>query len=319
MKKVLLFLSIFFLLQGFAAEAQQITYRKETIYLDGKPFAYLLKEGSSWAKNYTLQNLKNEELMVAKAVSKEIGDSYDYVYYQLNFKGFTQKAEMEDEKDLARRMAYEIGNLGVISGDELNPEGVQKFLDKYPPRISQRFQKPTKSADKPQVKESQPDPVLKEEPKTTEIKEATAPEMPVKEESKPVLATPTAVSTVQEPTQDKAPTAPVSTSSPATSLPSGNIAVMTSLKFSGNKIMRGKKQIGVFKVSEKAVNSKLQKTYTFHNPANSKVAVATFSDPKSTTCRMYTVKDKMSYNLPVRNDENSLKVLASWLIQNKYL
>ncbi|KAA9346116.1 hypothetical protein [Adhaeribacter soli] len=313
MKKVKFLICTCILFWSLSALAQQVTYRKETIYLDGKPYAYLFKEGSSWAKNFSLQNLKNEELMKAKAIVKEIGDGYDYVYYELSFKGVKAKAEMEDEKDLPRRLAYEIGNMNVVKGDELDPEGVQKFLEKYPPRISQRFQKPGHQGAKP---------VAKEEPKTDVVQESAQPVSTQKiEEVKPELpaiTTPTAVSIVQEPLKDKNISAPVSTSSQATVLPSGNIAVMTTLKFSGNRIMRGKKQVGVFKVSEKVVNNKLKKTYIFLNLENQKVAEGSFDDPKSTTCRMFTVKDKMTYNLPVRNDENSLKVLSSWLIQNKY-
>jgi hypothetical protein len=314
MKKVRFLICTCLLLWSFSALAQQVTYRKETIFLDGKPYAYLLKDGSSWAKNFSLQNLKNEELMKAKALVKEFGDGYDYVYYEISFKGTKGKAEMEDEKNLARRLAYEIGNMRVVKGDELDPEGVQKFLDKYPPRISQRFQKPGKQPLKP---------AAQEEPKPESVQESAQPVSTQKvEEVKPELpaiTAPTAVSIVQEPLKDKNISAPVSTSSQATVLPSGNIAVMTTLKFSGNKIMRGKKQVGIFKVSEKAVNNKMQKTYTFFNLQNRKVAEGSFDDPKSTTCRMVTVKDKMTYNLPVRNDENTLKVLSSWLIQNKYL
>ena len=43
MKKVKFFICICFLFWYFSAFAQQVTYRKETIFMDGKPYAYHFK------------------------------------------------------------------------------------------------------------------------------------------------------------------------------------------------------------------------------------------------------------------------------------
>ena len=323
MKQVKIFIILLLACWSLQAEAQQVTYRKETIYLDGQPYAFLLKKGSSWAKDFSFQTLNNQELMTAKAVSKELGDGYDYVYYEIRFKGFSQKAEMEDENDVARRLAYDLGNFKVLANGELNLEGVEQFLAKYPDRISKKLAKPTPQ--KQTLKE--PVPPADAANAVTNTGNIQKPEvknevMLKAEPSKPVLPLPgtqTSVSASQEIPKEKTTPAPVATSSPATTLPAANIAIMAGLKFSGNKILRGNRQVGMFKVNEKVVAGQLQKTYTFTNLQSGKVAEATFSGPRSTTCRVYTAKDKMTYDLPVRNDENALKVLSSWLLQNKYL
>lgn len=124
----------YFLLAVFSyqLQAQDVIYRKNTIYVDGKPYAYLYKSGSAWAKDYSFQSLNNQELISIKAVAKVLGGGYEDVYYEVNFRGLNLKTEMQDDNDLARRLAYELAAFKVLVNDKLDPEAVQKFLEKYP-------------------------------------------------------------------------------------------------------------------------------------------------------------------------------------------
>ena len=117
---------------SFTSRAQDVTYRRSTIFVDGKPYAYLFKEGSAWAKEYSFQNLNKKELITIKPVSKKIGDEYDFIYYEVNFKGLNLKTELQDDPDLARRLAYEFAVFRILENDALNPEAVHKFIEKYP-------------------------------------------------------------------------------------------------------------------------------------------------------------------------------------------
>ena len=100
--KLIWFLGCFLLaLASFKTQAQDITYRHSVIYYDGKPYAYLFRDGSAWAREFSFQNLKTE---------------------------------MQDDDDFRRRLAYEFALFRVLENDTLNPEAVKKFIAKYPPK-----------------------------------------------------------------------------------------------------------------------------------------------------------------------------------------
>ena len=133
--KLIWFLGCFLLALGnFKTQAQDITYRRSVIYSDGKPYAYLFKEGSAWAREFSFQNLNKKELIAIKPVSKKMGDGYDFIYYEVIFKGLNLKTEMQDDDDFSRRLAYEFALFRVMENDTLNPEAVKKFMAKYPPK-----------------------------------------------------------------------------------------------------------------------------------------------------------------------------------------
>jgi len=117
---------------SFTTPEQDISYRRSTIYADGKPYAYLFKEGSAWEKEFSFQNLNKQELIAIKPVSKKIGDGYDFIYYEVIFKGLNLKTEMQDDDDFARRLAYEFAHFRILENGTLNPEAVHKFIEKYP-------------------------------------------------------------------------------------------------------------------------------------------------------------------------------------------
>src|SRR6476620_493571 len=132
-------LCYFFLaIYSFQLQAQYVIYRKNTIYVDGKAYAYLYKRGSAWATEYSFQTLNNKELITITPVTKKLGEGYDYVYYEVNFIGLNLKTQMQDDNDLARRLAYELGAFHVLVNDSLDPDAVHKFLEKYP---ADRFSK----------------------------------------------------------------------------------------------------------------------------------------------------------------------------------
>ena len=133
--KLIWFLGCFLLAVGsFIAQAQDITYRRSVIYSDGKPYAYLFKGGSAWERNFSFQNLKKKELIAIKPVAKKMGDGYDFIYYEVIFKGLNLKTEMQDDDDFRRRLAYEFALFRVLENDTLNSEAVKKFMAKYPPK-----------------------------------------------------------------------------------------------------------------------------------------------------------------------------------------
>lgn len=116
------------------AQAQEVSYRKSTIFVGGEPYAYLLKHGSAWAREYSFQNLKKKELIAVKPITKKLADGYDYIYYEVIFKGLNVKTEMQDDDNLARHLAYDLASFRVLQNDSLNREAVQRFLEKYPAR-----------------------------------------------------------------------------------------------------------------------------------------------------------------------------------------
>jgi hypothetical protein len=139
--KLLLSILIFFgLVVSLQAEAPpQISIRGEKILVNNQLYGYIIKNGSVWAKDYSFRSKDNVELAYVKAVTRELADGDDYDYYEITFKDFAQKAEMEMETDLGRRLAFEMTLCKIIKDGDLDPLAVEKFLARYPPRISQRL------------------------------------------------------------------------------------------------------------------------------------------------------------------------------------
>ena len=134
MKLIWVFWAVMLAFCSPAAQAQDVSYRKSTIFVDGQPYAYLYKHGSAWAREYSFQNLQKKELIAIKPRTKKLADGYDYIYYEVIFKGLNLKTELQDDDNLARHLAYDFGNFRILENDTLNPEAVQRFLEKYPAR-----------------------------------------------------------------------------------------------------------------------------------------------------------------------------------------
>ena len=86
-----------------------------------------------------IQNTKNEDILTAKAVHIIMPNGFDYTYYEVIFKATGQKAEMDNDPEFARKLAFDLVGYKVLKNDLLNPEGVQKFMERYPANISKRL------------------------------------------------------------------------------------------------------------------------------------------------------------------------------------
>lgn len=304
MKRVGLLILAVLMLGNIVAMAQLVNYRKEMVYIDDKPYAYLFKSGSIWAKDFNLQSLKNEDIMHAKPIMKEMDSGYDFVYYEISFKGTDKKAEIEDSKDFGERLAHELGIFEVLVNDEINLPGIQKFIAKYPNIISKKLEKSSDKLENTKPAEPKPEVISKEE----ELKKLNMDQAVASSVNMPVL-------NFKSPEKATAEATPVSPKGPAIT----KIAIVPGLKINGSTILKGPKNIGKFTVSEQFVKDKPKKTYGFYNAKNIKVATVTFSDPKSGTCKIYSLKDKKTRTITTANDSQNLKVLSSWLVQNRYL
>ena len=132
-------LLLFTLILSSKAQAPQISLRGEKILVNNHLYGYLVKNGSVWAKDFSFQSKRNEELAYAKAITKEMPNGHVYDYYEISFTGFKQKAEMDMEPDFDKRLAMEMVLYDMIKDDLLNPESVTKFLERFPPNISKRL------------------------------------------------------------------------------------------------------------------------------------------------------------------------------------
>ena len=139
MKTFKAFLFAFLVLGLTSAFAQQVQLKGKRVYLNDQPYGFLNKSGSAWGKDYLFQNTKYEDIATAKAMHIVMPNGYDYTYYEITFKATGQKAEMDSEADFERRLAFELAGYKVLKNDLINPEGLQKFLERYPTTISKRL------------------------------------------------------------------------------------------------------------------------------------------------------------------------------------
>jgi hypothetical protein len=334
------FLPILILFFGFTAslKAQQVNYRNEKVFLNNQLYGYLIKKGSVWAKDYSFQTTKNEEIATIKAINREMTNGHDYVYYEVAFKGYAQKGEMDLNPSFDRQLAIEMAVYSILKNDVLNPEGVEKFLVRYPAIISKRLDgkliknEPKTSAVTPAV-----EPVAK--PAEVAVKAEVKPEVkteiaPVRETEKVaskneptvvVVAVPVPMSAYSNAEAKATPvpavTAPAPVVEPAPVAAPAKITspLVPGLKIAGTSILKGAKKVGRFAVNEQAVNNNLKKSYGFYNVKNLKVASATFTNTESTACKIYTPKDKKTRTVNIANNGEALKALSGWLVQNRYL
>jgi hypothetical protein len=300
MKKVGILILFFILCYNTNTMAQLISYRKQMVFIDEKPYAYLFKKGSIWAKDFSFQSLKNEAVMEAKAIQKEMDGGYDFVYYEISFKGTDKKAEIEDSKHFDLRLAHELGIFDILVNDEINPAGIEKFIAKYPNTISKKLENGTYKKDIVKPAEPKPEVIAKEE----ELKKLSMDQAVASSINMPVSN----FNTVAAP-------APAAAKTPAIT----KIALVPGLKINGSSLMKGTAKVGKFTVSEQFVNNKPKKTYGFYNAKNIKVATATYADPKTGSCKIYSLKDKKTRTITTTNDGENLKAVTSWLVQNRYL
>ena len=133
------FLLLFGLILSSKAQAPTISIRGEKVLVNNQLYGYLVKDGSVWIKDFSFQSKRNEEIAYARAVTKQMENGHVYDYYEITFKGYAQKAEMDMEPDFGKRFAFEIVLYNMLKDDITNPESVAKFLERYPPVISKRL------------------------------------------------------------------------------------------------------------------------------------------------------------------------------------
>jgi hypothetical protein len=137
--KTIKVLAFAMLLSISSAYAQQVHMKNKKVYLNNLPYGYLHKSGSVWGKDYLFQNTKNEDIATIKAMHVEMANGYDYTYYEVTFLATGQKAEMDNEAEFERKLSFDLAGYKVLKNDMLNPEGVQKFMERYPTTISKRL------------------------------------------------------------------------------------------------------------------------------------------------------------------------------------
>lgn len=131
---------LFGLIFSSKAQAPQITLRGEKILVNNQLYGFMVKNGSVWAKDFSFQSRRNEELAYAKAITKQMPNGHVYDYYEISFTGYQQRAEMDMEEDFGKRFAMEMVLYNMLKDDLLNPESVAKYLERFPPTISKRLE-----------------------------------------------------------------------------------------------------------------------------------------------------------------------------------
>jgi hypothetical protein len=121
------------------AQVPKISIRGEKVLVNNQLYGYLVKDGSVWIKDFSFQSKRNEEIAYARAVTKEMANGHVYDYYEITFKGYSQKAEMDMDPDFGKRFAFEMVLYNIVKDDLANPEKVAEFLERYPPVISKRL------------------------------------------------------------------------------------------------------------------------------------------------------------------------------------
>ena len=138
-KFLICILLLFGLILSSKAQAPKISIRGEKVLVNNQHYGYLVKDGSVWIKDFSFQSKRNEEIAYARAITKQMANGHVYDYYEITFKGYTQKAEMDMEEDFGKRFAFEMVLYDMLKDDVTNPESVAKFLERYPPVISKRL------------------------------------------------------------------------------------------------------------------------------------------------------------------------------------
>src|SRR5688572_23630778 len=132
-------LLLFGLILSSKAQAPEIQLKGQKIIVDEQVYGYLVKDGAGWLKNFSFQSRRDEELAYAKVITKVMANGHHYDYYEISFKGYQQKAEMDIEVDFDKRLAFDLVLYNIVKNDLLNRESVEKFLARYPPVISKRL------------------------------------------------------------------------------------------------------------------------------------------------------------------------------------
>jgi hypothetical protein len=308
--------ALFVLLLGWAqhGHGQQISYRKEKITVNGKLYAYLDKTGSVWARTYSLKNLQNQELAAAKATAKILPDGLEYVYYEVSFKGYPQKAEMEDSNDFGRRLALELAAIQILQNDTLNPQAIHTFLAKYPPNISRRLDAI------PAPYQPEPRHNRKQNMQNAEGEEDEETDVPVKKKDRKMQTD--SISSNGQATGKKLeipvlnPVPAVTTATPGAS---GKTTSVPEIALSGSLILKGPEKIGRYSETRTDWNGKIRNVLIFYNSANLEVARAGFTGPEKNACQVLTSKDRKNRTLKIGPEKEPVKFLAEWLVQNNYL
>jgi hypothetical protein len=129
MKKIWIILSLLFL--QAEAMAQKVTFKKDTIYKDGKPYGLFKAKGNMiTGQDYSLQSLKGKELVFFKLEGNGTNNYFKVIFRESGKKAYVPVTE--NRKSLAREMVMN----EMILNDEINPEGEKRFLQIYDKDLS---------------------------------------------------------------------------------------------------------------------------------------------------------------------------------------
>lgn len=121
----LLFLSLFAL---GTSPAQTVTYKSDTIYVDGQPYAIMKKHGAV-VPDYSVRTLDNKEIMMVR-FNKGEGGTQQYV---VSFISSGVQTTMKPDIGFGKKLAKEIVENHVVKSGDIDPNGEKRFLLAYPP------------------------------------------------------------------------------------------------------------------------------------------------------------------------------------------
>ncbi len=124
MIKKLVFIAII-LLQAFAGQAQEMTFKKDTAYVDGKK---CLTINASDPNNVSILDLNGNEIIFLKYIHNS---RYASIYNKITFLdqkiSFTSKSYIFTIKLLLKKLYAD----KTLTDCALNPDKVEKFVMKY--------------------------------------------------------------------------------------------------------------------------------------------------------------------------------------------
>lgn len=120
-------------LSAIILKAQDVDYKKGTIYVDDKEYAKMevKKENFGLTKNFEVFSLSGKKLIIAKVATEFEQDKNDnsYLFYRLTFLtsnqvGIFKVPSLSQEKGFAKL----IGKSGIIEADSTNDGKVMEFI-----------------------------------------------------------------------------------------------------------------------------------------------------------------------------------------------
>ncbi|MCU0446100.1 MAG: hypothetical protein MUE85_14415 [Microscillaceae bacterium] len=117
--------------------AQKATFKKDTVYKDGKPYALFKAKGSAiMGQDYSLQTLSGKEVAYFKLEGEGGKGQYIVVFRESGKKGYMPI--YENRKSISKEV---VAN-DMVGAEGINPEGERLFLQLYEKDLMQKGSNP---------------------------------------------------------------------------------------------------------------------------------------------------------------------------------